>query len=537
MESRLAVSFGSWALFAAAVACQEPAPPFDLVIAGASVVDGTGAEATVADLGIRDGRIAAIGDLGAAQAGRRLDAKGLVVAPGFIDVHAHVDSQILEWPQADNFLRMGVTTIVTGNCGGSVLELGKHFAAVEKQGVGPNYASLVGHGTVREKVLGSARRAPAPEELARMCALVEQAMADGAQGLSTGLIYVPGTYAETEEIIALAKVAGRHGGIYATHMRNEEDKVIDSIEEALRIGREGGLPVQLSHLKASGKPNWGRGREILDRIAKARSEGQTVTGDQYAYPASSTGLDVIFPSAALEGGRGRFAKRLADEPAFRAEMEKSLLGTMDRSGFGDLSYCRVTNAPNNPALAGLTLDAVAERRLGKKDREAQAKAAVDLFIEAKGQRVGMIYHKMSEADVATIMASEFVGVASDAGVVRGGRPHPRGSGNNARVLGRYVRELKVLTLPAAVRKMSSLPASAFRLEDRGRIAAGAWADLVVFDAATVADRATFEEPVEPPAGIRWVLVNGVVAVDGGEPTGLRPGHVLRRRAPERAGGG
>lgn len=522
----LLAAFAALAVFAVPATCQQP---FDLILRGGVVVDGTGRPPLDADVAIRGERIAAIGDLRGLAALREIDCKGLAIAPGFIDVHAHVDSTVVRHPACGNYLQMGVTTLITGNCGSSVKDLAAHFGRVERGGIGCNYGSLVGLGTVRSEVLGTEERAPTDDELKRMQLLVEEGMQAGAFGVSTGLIYVPGTYAETEEIAALARVAGKYGGIYATHMRNENDHVLTSIEEALRIGREAGCAVHVSHIKCSGKPNWGRAAEVLAVLEAARRSGQRVTADQYAYDASSTGLDVLFPSSALSIGRAEFGRRLHQDPEFRAEMKQALFQTMDKVGFGDLSYARIAGAANNEDLAGMTIAEAAAKKLGRSDRDAQAEMAMNLFAEAGGQRVGMVYHSMGEADVAKFMAVRWIAIAADAGVREpsANKPHPRGSGNNARVLGRYVRELGVLDLATAVHKMTLLPAQTFGIRDRGEIRLGAFADLVVFDPATVADRATWQEPLEPPVGIPTVIVNGRLAVEKGEVTKDRSGKVLR----------
>ncbi|MAB90929.1 MAG: aminoacylase [Planctomycetes bacterium] len=512
----------------------QPPAALDLKITGGTVVDGTGAPGRRADVGVRAGRIVAVGDLSARASKTSIDAKGMVVAPGFIDVHAHADSQALSRRDALNFLHMGVTTIVTGNCGGSVADFSAHFTKLKQGGIGVNYGSLVGHGTVRSAVMGTAARDPTAAELVRMQALVETAMSQGAFGISTGLIYVPGTYAKTEELVALARAAEKHGGLYVSHMRNEGDDVLVAIDEALRIGKESGIAVHLSHLKASGKNNWGRSKHIIARIKDARDRGMQVTGDQYAYTASSTSLDVLFPAKELQITRGRFAKKLNDDAGFRDKMHRSLLGTMKRMGFGDFAYCQIAFAPNNATLSGMTIKAAAKKRLGQDDRDAQAKTTIDLFIESKGRRISMVYHKMCEPDVEAIMRAPFVAVACDAGIrARGAaRPHPRGAGNNPRVLGRYVRDRSVLPLELAVHKMTGLPASTFGLEGRGTLKAGAHADLVVFDPGTIADRATYDEPYEPPIGIPWVIVNGRASISNGTFSGERSGQVLRRQTSE-----
>ncbi len=503
---------------------------YDLLIRGGTVIDGTGGAPVRADVAVRAGRIAAIGDLPEdASATRELDATGLVVAPGFIDVHAHAENATSR-PEAPNFVLMGVTTIVSGNCGTSSVDLAKTFARLEKSGVSVNFASLVGHATVRTAVLGRERRAPDAAELDEMRALVRRGMEAGAVGLSTGLIYVPGTYAKTDELIALAAVVGEYGGIYASHMRNENDTVLEAIDEALRIGEGAGVPVHLSHLKASAKRNWGKSEQIIAVLQKARAAGRRVTADQYAYAASSTSIDVLFPSSELSIGRRAFAEKIVADAAFRGRMRDALYERMDHVGFGDLSYCRIANAPNNMDLNGRTIAQAAKLKFGDDDRESQARMALELFGASGGKRVSMIYHTMSEDDVDAIMRQPFVAVAADAGVrvlKSASKPHPRGSGNNPRVLGRYVRERGVLSLPLAVHKMTQLPARVFGLRDRGTLEAGAWADITLFDPNTVLDNATFDAPTTPPDGIPFVIVNGVIVVERGEHNRARPGMVLR----------
>ena len=509
----------------------EPAPRrHDLVLRGASLQDGDRSPARRADLAIADGRIAAIGEFDVAPGTPVLWLDGLTIAPGFVDVHTHVDSDVVRDPGCGNFLRMGVTTIVTGNCGTSVADLGAHFRRLERGGIGVNYGSLVGHGTVRTAVLGSARRAPDTAELQRMAELVDAGMRAGAFGLSTGLIYVPGIYAETTELIALAKVVAPYGGIYASHIRSENDQVLDAVAEALRIGAEAGVALEISHVKCTGKPNHGRAGEVLAAIAAARARGQQVGVDQYAYDASSTGLDVLFPADELAVGREAFARRLRDDAAFRADIHRALLAKMDQVGFGDFRYARIAAAAGMEHCNGMLLPDAAQRQLGRADREAQADLAIELFVAAAPTRVSMIYHTLAEVDVEHYLRQDWIAIASDAGLrTEGGsdKPHPRGAGNNPRVLGRYVRERAVLDLPTAIHKMTALPARTFGIADRGRLAIGHHADLVVFDPATIADCATWAEPLLPPIGVRAVFVNGQLAVDRNQLTMVRAGAVLR----------
>jgi N-acyl-D-amino-acid deacylase len=505
---------------------------FDLILRGGTVYDGTGAPGIRSDVGITAGRIRALGELSKRQARNSINLAGLCIAPGFIDTHAHAESGIIRRPEAQNFVFMGVTTIVSGNCGNSARDLGKSLQQIEKRRASVNYASLIGHNTVRRAVLGNEARAPNPKELAKMQELVDKGMRDGAMGLSTGLIYLPGTFAKTDELIALAKIVGQHQGLYASHMRNEGDRVLEAIDEALEIGTAAGIPVHLSHLKASGKNNWGRGKDILQKLLDARAAGHQVTGDQYAYTASSTGLDVLFPSRALSIGRPAFAKRLQEDATFRDEMHAALLKKLASTGFADFAYCQVSWAKNNDECSGMNLAQIAKRFFKQDDKNAQARAAIKLFADSKGSaRVNMVYHKMSETDVVTIMRAPFISVACDAGIrkIKGiSKPHPRGSGNNARVLGYFVRKKSALALPLAIQKMTSLPARVFGLKERGEIRPGFHADLTVFDANKVADMATYQSPRLQPAGIPLVLVNGVPVVRNGKHTGSRPGKVLRR---------
>lgn len=513
-----------------------PAPRYDLVLRGGVLVDGVRRTMSRQDLAVRDDRIAALGpDLPFAPGTPVLELGGLNVAPGFIDLHTHVDTDIVREPLCANFLRMGVTTLITGNCGGSVPDLEAHFARLDKGGIGPNYGSLVGLGTVRTAVLGTENRAPDAAELARMGELVDAGMRAGAFGVSTGLIYVPGTYADRAEIAALAAVAGRRGGIYASHVRYEGDRIRDALDELLWIGETAGVAVHLSHAKCTGKNNHGRADEVLEFLAAARARGVRVSADQYAYDASSTGLDVLFPSDELSIGRERFAARLRDDAEFRRRMHAALLAKMAAVGFGDFRYARIANAKGHPELNGLLLPDAAQRLLQRSDRDAQAETTMLLFAAAAPARVTMVYHTIAEADVERFLQEDWIAVASDAGI-RGepgaGKPHPRGSGNNPRVLGRYVRERGILDLPVAIHKMTSLPARLFGIQDRGELMVGAFADLVVFDPEKVADRATYAEPLQPPDGITHVFVNGRLAVLHGQPTGVRAGAVLRKRSAE-----
>ncbi|MFN2481175.1 MAG: amidohydrolase family protein [Pyrinomonadaceae bacterium] len=503
---------------------QAGAPAYDLLITNGRIVDGTGNPWFRADVGIKDGRIARVGRISPAETRAVIDARNQIVAPGFIDVHTHVES-IYNQPAAENFVRMGVTTLVTGNCGSSATNVAEFLGRAQKTPLAVNLATLVAHGSVRQKVMGLVNREPSPDELRQMESIVEQAMRDGAVGLSTGLIYVPGTYAKTEEVVALARVAARHGGVYATHMRSEGEKVADAIRESIKIGEEAGLPVEISHFKISTKRLWGESQMTLCLVREARSRGLAVTVDQYAYTASSTSLDSRLPSWLLEGGREEGKKRLGD-PATRERVRKEMRDSLKRSMQKDYSYAVVARYAPNPAFNGKSIAQITLEARKKKDADSQIEQMLEMYAAGGA---GMIYHSMDERDVQAIMREPFTMIASDSGVHRlgDGVPHPRGYGNNARVLGRYVRELKIVTLEDAVRKMTSLPAQTFRLTDRGLLREGYAADVVVFDDALFADRATFEQPHQYPAGLSHVVVNGAEVFADSRMTEARPGAALR----------
>lgn len=502
---------------------------FDLLLAGGRVVDGTGNPWFVADVAIKDGRIAEIGKLDPARAAKVIDARGLIVAPGFIDVHTHIEGGIAQLPLAENFVRMGVTSVVTGNCGTSALDLNEWFAALEKQGVSLNIAALIGHNTVRRAGMnGDFDRAPTAEELDKMRGLVERAMRDGAVGFSTGLEYIPGTYGKTDEIAELAKVAARAGGVYATHMRNEGEDVEKSINESLEIGRLAGCPVEISHFKVSSRKRWGASAATIKLVEDARARGQQVTVDQYLYPAGSTGIGILFPSWIFEGGAEKTKERL-NEAATRARVRRELIAKAAQEGFNDFAFARVASHQANPSFNGKSIAEITKTVRDKTDADAQADQAIDILLAGGAQ---MVLHKMSDADVERIFRQPFTMVASDAGVIDAASasiPHPRGFGNNARVLGVYVREKKLVGLEEAIRKMTSLPAQTFNLWDRGLLRPGMAADIVIFNEQTVGDRATFEQPKQYAAGFDYVLVNGQPVIEKGAHTHTRSGRMLRGR--------
>lgn len=497
---------------------------YDLVITNARIVDGTGNPWFRSDVAIKDGRILRIGRIAPESGKTTIDAKGQILAPGFIDVHTHVES-IYNLPAAENFVRMGVTSLITGNCGSSTTDVGQFLGRMEQRPLAVNLGTLVGHGSVRNKILGSVDRAPTADELKQMEGVVEQAMKDGAVGLSTGLIYVPGTYAKTDEIVALARVAGRFGGVYATHMRSEGDKVADAIRESIQIGEQAGLPVEISHFKISNKKLWGQTPMTLGLVREARARGVTVTVDQYAYTASSTSLSSRMPSWLHAGGFEEAKKRLADK-ATRERVISDMKDALKRSGFKDYSFAVVASYNPDKSFNGKSIAEITKEVRNKKDVASQIEQIIAMY-EAGG--AGMIYHGMSEDDVKRIMQEPFTMIASDSGVrqIDQSVPHPRGYGNNARVLGRYVREMKLIALEDAIRKMTSLPAQTFGLRDRGMIREGLAADIVIFDENTIADQATFDKPHQYPLGISYVLVNGTIVLSNNQMTEARPGVALR----------
>ncbi len=498
---------------------------WDLVIVNGRVVDGSGSPARPAQIAVKEGRVAAVAeDVGP---GRTVvDAAGKVVAPGFIDVHTHSEN-LPSLPVAENFLRMGVTTIVTGNCGGSKTDVAAFFQQLEQLGTSLNVATLIGHNSVRRAAMGgSLLRPPSPDQLAEMQRLVDRAMRDGALGLSTGLIYVPGTYAKTDEVLALARTAAVHDGIYVSHMRHETAKIFEALDELLAIAREARIRAQVSHIKLSGPTAWGQAGRVLAVLDEARAEGIEVTHDQYAYDASSTGLAQMIPSAAREGALSDYLARIAD-PGEKAKIIAEMKRMREALGQKDYAYAVIARYRADPELNGLSIPEAAKLRRGSGAIEEQVELILQIHAEGGGSAV---YHGMNEADLKIFMAHPSTMVASDGGPRRFGEdlPHPRSYGNNARVLGRYVREQGVLSLEEAVRKMTSLPAAVFQLKDRGELRPGAVADIVVFDPETVADPATFEDPHRYAVGFSDVLVNGVPVIAGGELQDVRPGRPVRR---------
>jgi N-acyl-D-amino-acid deacylase len=511
---------------ALALAPPAVAQEYDLVLRNGRVVDGTGTPWFRADVAVKGDTIVAVGP-GLPGTGRRtLDVRDQVVAPGFIDIHTHARRGLLEVPTADNYVLQGVTTVFEGQDGSSPLPLGESLARVAALPPALNFATFVGHGSVREAVMGREDRAPTPLELERMAALVRRSMEEGAFGLSTGLFYVPGAYARTDEVVSLARAAGETRGIHVSHMRDEAAGVLSSVAETVTIGEEGHLPTQVTHHKIIGRSGWGKSVETLRLVAEARARGVDVTIDQYPYTASSTAFSgALFPPWALEGGSEDRSGRLA-EPESRSRIREVVIEKIrNERGGGEASRLQIAAFPDDPSLAGQNLADILRGR----GEEPTVEAAADLVLEIveRGGATG-IFHAMAEEDVERILASPFTMVASDGEVpVFGrGRPHPRSYGTFARVLGVYVREKGLLSLEEAVRKMTSFPAARTGLTERGLLRPGMKADITVFDPVTIRDRATFERPHAYAEGVSTVLVNGILVVDGGRLTGVRPGRVL-----------
>lgn len=500
--------------------------PYDLVIVGGTVVDGTGADRFTADVGIRDGRVVEVARDGglSGQGAEEINASGLIVSPGFVDHHNHVQNQVHRRPLAENFIRQGITTILPSlHSGDQPYPLRDYIDDLE---VAPNIGFFAGHTWTREQVLGMEDRAPTPEELDEMRDLVREAMEDGALGLATGLLYVPANYAETEEVIELAKVAAEYGGIYYTHMRDEARGLLPAVREAIRIGAEGGLPVHINHFKAMGVDSWGKTVQSLALVDSARAAGIDVKVDVYPYTAGSTGSGVLFPQWVLAGGIDSFRVRVTD-PETRARMEPEIREWMRRDWTGgDLSRIQFRTLRAFPEYNGRRMsDLAADRGLPNNDA-----TGVQLAIELQlAGGFSAIYHFMDEADVIRIMRHPQAMFETDGDPVGYGLgfPHPRSYGTFPRILGRYVREMGVLTLEEAIRKMTSMSTDEIGQSERGRIAPGMWADITVFDADRIIDQADYVDPHRYSVGIHHVIVNGVPVILDGSVTGAKPGQVLK----------
>jgi len=512
----------------------------DILIRNARVVDGTGSPWFLSDVAVTDGRISAMSRRLHLDADTTIDAAGRVLTPGFVDVHTHVEGSsrragLEGQPRADNFLLDGVTTIITGNCGGSEIDIGGY--ADRLVGLGINVASFIGHNTVRREVMGPDDRAPTDAEMEQMKALVEKAMLDGAVGFSTGLLYVPGTYAETSEVIELSRVAAAHGGVYTTHIREQGAKLHESLVEAITIGVEADMPVQISHLKVKGPSRWGTIGSAIDLIESYREQGVDIVVDAYPYARASTNLGVNLPRWAVAGSAADIADRIED-PEANEQIVTGMKDMLEDGGYPDYSFATVARFLPNESYNGMNISEINQLREGAPNIDGEITTILDMMVEGGqggvSQGASMVYHYMSDDDVDTIYRYPNAAIASDGGVIeRGvGLPHPRSYGTNARVFANYVRERNVMTLEDAVRRMTSLPARAFSFHDRGIVRPGFVADLVLFDPDKVQDKATFEDPHQYSEGFDYVIVNGEIAVADGELTDVRAGEFVRH-----AGGG
>jgi N-acyl-D-amino-acid deacylase len=527
---------------------------YDLIIRHAKVIDGTGNPWFTGDIGIAGPSIAAVGHV-TGEASRVLDATGLYVCPGFIDVHAHGDFTPFDKAVVDYKLRQGITTEVNGNCGFSAApinpatvglvrryvegfiapeqgvpwdwrSLGEYLDSIARARLAINIAPLIGHGALRAAAMGYEQRAPSPAELETMKALMRESMQQGAFGLSTGLVYVPGTYADTAEVVEIAKVAARGGGLYATHMRNEGERLFEAFDEAIRIGREAEIPVQISHHKAAGKPNHGKVRQTLQRLEEERAHGLEITVDQYPYTAGSTTLASVLPPWAQDGGVPKIIERLRDA-ATRRQITAAMAADPQHGenmirgcNWDEILIASVKSAPNK-ACEGKSL-----QQIGVMRSEEPLESVLNLLLEEECA-VAMIMFTMAEEDVRTVMRHPATMIGTD-GIWSQGKPHPRIYGTYPRILGTYVRGERLLALEEAVRKMTSFPAQKFGLWKKGIVRAGMDADLVIFDAETIAERSTFQDPHQYPAGLPYVLLNGQVAVDQGRYTGTLAGKVVQK---------
>lgn len=502
------------------------AQSFDIVIRHARIVDGSGNPWYQADIGTKGDTIAAIGILENVPAKLTIEAAGLTVAPGFIDIHTHARRGIFQDPTAQNYIRQGVTTLIEGNDGSSPLPIAPFFEKLRSVPMAVNFGTFVGQGSIRQAVLGLENRKATPDEITRMKDLTRQAMQDGALGLSTGLFYVPGNFTPTKEVIELAKEVAKFGGMYISHMRDEASNVTESVRETIRIGEEGGLPTQVTHHKIIGAQNWGKSIETLRLIEEARARGVDATIDAYPYTASSTGTAALFPQWSLAGGQKAFLERLS-APDQRARITAEIIHRIqvDRGG-GDPKNIVMASCPFDPSLAGKSLADITAARGRPVNFETAAETAIE--IEQKGG-CQAVYHAISEEDVERILRSPYTMIGSDGEIPEFGKgsPHPRSYGTFARVLARYVRERKTLTLEDAVRKMSGYPADRLRLLDRGLLRPGMKADIVIFDPAKIQDKADYTNPHQYAEGVRDVIINGEQVIQSGVLTKAHPGRILK----------
>jgi N-acyl-D-amino-acid deacylase len=496
---------------------------YDIILKNGKIIDGTGNPWFYGDVGIVKNKIISIGDLSKSKADKTIDATGLIIAPGFIDVHTHIEGDEKKTPTADNFIYDGVTTVITGNCGTSNVDIKKYFKLLDSIKLSVNVGTLIGHNDVRQVVLGEADITPNAAQLQKMQSLIEQAMRDGAMGFSTGLIYTPGIYSKTDEVIALAKAAAKYNGIYTSHMRNESDKIFDAINEAIEVGRQAKMRVEISHFKV-GLPNWNRSDEMIAMVEKARAEGLDVTVDQYPYTASSTTLNVLLPDWLLAGGRDSVLARLKNTTIHR-KVASEMIKDMKRRGRQHFDYAVVAHCDGDNAINGKNIMQINILKGRPSTTADEIETILDI---TKIGSASMVFHGMNEADVENILKFPLTMVASDSGIRQfgSGVPHPRGYGSNARVLAYYVREKHLIRLEDAIRKMTSLPAQKFQIEGRGILKPGMFADIVIFDAGKVKDESTFEHPHAYSTGFKYVLVNGKVTVDNFKHLGTRNGAIL-----------
>jgi N-acyl-D-amino-acid deacylase len=518
-------------LLTAAFTAQQP--QYDLLLRNGHIVDGTGSPWFLGDVAIHGDTIVKVAPRIEGSASRVIDVAGEVVAPGFIDIHTHARRGLLDVPTAPNYVRQGVTTVMEGPDGSSPLPISTFLAQIDRIAKSLNIGTFIGQGSIRDAVIGRTNRTATPQEIQRMTGLVEQGMRDGAFGISTGLFYVPGTFTPTDEVIELARAAGKLGGVHESHQRDDASKVLDSVNETIAIGEKGGLPTQISHAKVIGEANWGKSVDLLRLVDEARARGVDVTMDQYPYTASSTSIEAaLLPAWALEGGRDAILSRLRDPATRQRVATDSIKMIRDERGGGDPKNVQFVSCTFDGSLAGKTLADLARQH----DLEPTVENAADtvLWIVEQGSCQG-IFQAMSEDDVQRIIRHAATMIASDGEVPIFGKssPHPRSYGTFARVLGVYVREKKILTLEDAIRKMSSFPAARLGLTDRGVVRPGMKADIAVFNPSTVRDTATYEKPHQYAEGFSHVIVNGQVVYEKGEMTASRPGRVLYGPAKNR----
>ena len=491
-----------------------------VLLQGGTIYDGSGGEGVKGDVAIRDGKIVAVGQFDPAQAERAIDCRGLIVAPGFIDLHTHCDPVATDAKVRPNlnYLRQGCTTVVTGNCGGGALDVEEYFARIDRQGAGTNVIHLVPHGTARAKAMGSDDREPTTQELQRMRELVERGMRAGAWGMSSGLIYVPSMFAKTDELIELTKTVAAHGGIYVSHIRGEGSGLLQSVQEAINIGRATGAQVEISHFKVAGKSNWGLLRKAAALVEDARSKGQVIFADQYPYIATSTGLaPTLFSPKVIPGGMKDFSKRIQNDPQFKRDVHRIVA-----SQLGDIEKILVASCKKYPQYVGKNLKQIATER-----GTDAADAAIE--IQANGS-ASVIKFALSEDDVRYAMTLPWVATGSDGGPHipnPSTSPHPRSYGTFPRKIGYYAMREKVLSVGQAIRSATGLPADILKLADRGYLRSGLVADLVVFDPETFIDRATFEKPHQYATGVRYVFISGHAALDNGNPSAELYGRAIR----------